>query len=113
MINALKPTFRQFKWARVTMIRENETKVESFKFSFVSDHEKMYNQAIKNLITDVGNLVIRTTVNLPYEVNDKIEIGEDKFSIQRVGKYQMDVNELSLGLMKKNPSTEYVLELVS
>ena len=113
MINALKPSFRQFKWARWTQITEYGHKSDIFKFSFVSDHEKMYSLPIKNLITSTGNLVIRTTFHLDYKVNDKVEIGSEVFSIQRVGKYQIDINEQTLGILNKNPMTEYVLELVN
>lgn len=109
MINALKPSFREF--GRAAFIVDALTQ-RFFRYAIVSESEKQWSTPIRNLISNQANTVIQTTWDLPFESNKQIRLESgDIYKIMRCKRIVTDVNEQSLGLVKASFSAYWVLEL--
>lgn len=110
MINALKPTFREFGRAALVVAPQTQ---RFFRYAIVSESEKQWNTPIRNLISNQENMVIQTTWDLPFQPNKQIIVDNgQKYKIVRCKRMVTDVNEQSLGLLRATFSAYWVLELV-
>lgn len=114
MINMLKPREREYKVAWYLPEDENVENRVRFRYKIVSEQERAYSQPIRNMVTHRNSLVIQTNYMLPFEVGDKVFTDyecNNMFKISNRAKFTYKVNEQSLGMVKNNPLTYWVLEL--
>ena len=102
----------RFREYFVGYLNINNSQQKKFKYSVVSDKEKFMDMPAKNLISARSKMVIKTSWNLPFEVNKQIILNGEKYKIVRCGKYKTELNEQALQMWKNN-NFYWILEVVA
>lgn len=110
MINALKPHFREFLRGAV-VVDEAKQEYLWFKYAILSDKEKQWNTPINNLVSEQDTMLIRTSWDLPFKVDDKVLLNGVPYLIRRCSRKLSDINEQSLGLLKSSFSAYWEIEV--
>lgn len=113
MLAAMQNNPVQFEYARYCdeyLFENNEattridrTKFKQFKAEVVSEQEMQYSQPIRNMITQQGNIVLRTNWDLHFMIQKEVFFRDSWWIIQNVKKTTMDVNPNTLGMRRLQP----------
>lgn len=110
MINALKPHFREF-YRGCVVVDEEKGEYLWFKYAIVSDKEKQWNTPIQNLVSSQNTLVIKTSWDLPFKVDDRVILNGENYLIRRCSRKTTDINEQSAALLKSSFSAYWEIEV--
>lgn len=82
-----------------------------FKYEQVNDKSTRYHQLVQNLITSDSSIVIRTSWNMGFEVQGKVELADGTICIINNIQEQQSVINPQANAIVKNAQKLYYLEL--
>ena len=92
----------RFREYFVGFLNINDQLQKRFKYSIISDVERQWSMPTKNLISGASAMVIKTSWNLPFEINRQVILNGDRYKIVRCSKHKAELNEQAAQMWKNN-----------